>query len=130
MLGGSCQEGQGPDRGESGRAERGLRHRAPVSAPSPPRVSQGPISLTAVYRKSSFPNDLSTSVRRVFLKEGGEKERNLASVAAIVHCEAMTAGLKHPLNECIRNGGRPRKKGQWEVRGGGVGCRDCFLLCE
>ena len=127
---GAVRRVRGQTEERAGRAERGLRHRAPVSAPSLPGVSQGPISLTAVYRKSNFPNDLSTSVRRVFLKEGGEKERNLASIAAIVHCEAMTTGLKHPLNECIRNGGRPWKKGQWEVSGGGVSCRDCFLLCE
>lgn len=117
--------------GSGARQRRGRpEHRAPVSAPSPAGASQGPISLAAVYRKSDSPNESSTSVKSVFLQEGGEKERNWASVAAGVHCEAMTARLKHPLNECIRNGGRPRKKGWWEVRGGGVRCRDSFLLGE
>ena len=109
-----------------GRAERGLRHGASVSAPSPPGVSHGPITLTAVYRKSNFPNGSSTSVRSVFLQEGGAKERNLASAATMVRSEATTAGLKHPLNEGIRNGGRPWKRGRWEAGGGGVSCRGCF----
>lgn len=63
----------------------------------------------------------------MFLQEGGEKERNLASIAAMVHCEAMTSRLYHSSNECLKDGGRGQKK----ARGvGGCQMQDCFLHRE
>lgn len=127
-MGGSCQEVRGRTEERVGQAERGLRHRASVSAPSPPGLAMVPSHLDSCLQEEQFSQWLVHECEKRVLAGRREKRGTWPPLPPWSVVRPTTAGLKHPLNEGIRNGGRPRKKGPVGGGGGGVSCRGCFYF--